>query len=150
MTAATMLAIVAKTRSGRALRAVTHPTIYAIGRMLFHQLSGPRPRKYESPEQVSSSGSLSPNSHLPCRYRSSVQRRWSAASTSRLAARYMVQALSDATRGGDSSSIFRSHEITIERQPRRKVAIFSRLLLFDDVKHSPVAPSNPSALEPLS
>ena len=37
-----------------------------------------------------------------------------------------------------------------ERQPRRKVAIFSRLLLFDDVKHSPVAPSNLSALEPLS
>jgi ketosteroid isomerase-like protein len=62
----------------------------------------------------------------------------------------MVQALSAATRGGDSSSIFRSHEITIERQPRRKVAIFSRLLLFDDVKHSPVAPSNLSALEPLS
>jgi hypothetical protein len=37
-----------------------------------------------------------------------------------------------------------------ERQPRRKFAIFSRPLLFDDVKHSPVAPSNLSALEPLS
>ena len=61
----------------------------------------------------------------------------------------MVQALSAATRGGDSSSIFRSRNNN-ERQPRRKVAIFSRLLLFDDVKHSPVAPSNLSALEPLS
>ena len=40
-----------------------------------------------------------------------------------------------AARGGNSSSTFRSHEITDERQTRRKVAIFSRLLLFDDVEH---------------
>ena len=31
-----------------------------------------------------------------------------------------------------------------------KLPFFSRLLLFDDVKHSPVVPSNLSALEPLS
>ena len=44
MTAATMLEIVANTRSGRALRAVTRPMISAIRRMLFHQLSGPEAR----------------------------------------------------------------------------------------------------------
>ena len=62
----------------------------------------------------------------------------------------MVQALSAATRGGDSSSIFRSHEITMNVSRAEKLPFFSRLLLFDDVKHSPVAPSNLSALEPLS
>ena len=62
----------------------------------------------------------------------------------------MVQALSAATRGGNSSIHFSISRNNDERQPRRKVAIFSRLLLFDDVKHSPVAPSNLSALEPLS
>ena len=67
MTAAIMLEIVANTRSGRALRAVARPMISAIRRMLFHQLSGPRRDKYERPEHVSSSGSLSPASHLPCR-----------------------------------------------------------------------------------
>jgi len=38
--------------------------IPTIRRMLFHQLSGPRPRKYESAEHVGSSGSLSPACHL--------------------------------------------------------------------------------------
>ena len=67
MTAAIMLEIDAKTRSGRALQAVTRPMISAIRRMLFHQPSGPRCDKYERPKHVSSSGSLSPACHLPCR-----------------------------------------------------------------------------------
>jgi len=65
--AATMEEIVANTRSGRALWAVTSPTIPAMRRMLFHQLSGLMRDKYERPEQVSSSGSFSPACHLLCR-----------------------------------------------------------------------------------
>ena len=67
ITAATMLEIVANTRSGRALWAVTRPMTPAIRRMLFHQLSGLMRDKYERPEHVSSSGSLSPACHLLCR-----------------------------------------------------------------------------------
>ena len=70
ITAASMLEIVANTRSGRALWAVTSPMIPAIRRMLIHQLSGlmrDKRDKYERPEHVSSSGSLSPACHLLCR-----------------------------------------------------------------------------------
>ena len=67
MTAAIMLEMDANTRSGRALQAVTRPMISAIRPMLFHQLSGLMRDKYERPEHVSSSGSLSPACHLLCR-----------------------------------------------------------------------------------
>ena len=67
VTAATMQEIVPNTRSGRALWAVTNPMMLKILRMLFQQLSGRIRDKYERPEQVSSSGSLSPACHLLCR-----------------------------------------------------------------------------------
>ena len=57
-----------RTRIGRALRAVTRPMMSTIRRMFLHQLSsGLRRHKCERPEHVSSSGSLSPACHLPCR-----------------------------------------------------------------------------------
>jgi hypothetical protein len=59
ITAATMQEIVPNTRSGRALWAVKTPMMPAILRMRSHQLSGQIRDKYDRPQQVSSSGSLS-------------------------------------------------------------------------------------------
>ena len=62
----------------------------------------------------------------------------------------MVQALSAATRGGDSSSIFRSHEITMNVSRAEKLPFFPGYYFLMMSSILRWRPSNLSALEPLS